>query len=294
MKKANFTRESRLWTLIALCFCLSMTFANQTSAQCALACNGHTQVSLDENCEAEITPAMIINADTTICPNGSFEVIVSYHGRPIATSPIVTCEFKNHTLTVMVRDIISGNSCWGEIYVEDKLAPEIECVADTIFCYEAIKYPGPYVTDNCTRAALVSNVALPSVPAAMDDVFGIGNWDQYTYADPFIDIFNCKHDVIYVDGFFLNGPALRTLFNTYRVEIEAWVSNGGRLYINGGIIGGTLDLGFGGVGIGSFAPSFNAIVTDPTHAVFNGPYCPSGSNLQGLPFFISTCRSRLQ
>lgn len=297
MRKTNFTHEwkyqiSRKLRLVSLSIIFIAATLGNVNAQCALACNGYTQVSLDQNCEAEITPAMILNADTTICPRGIFEVTVSYHGHVIPTSPVVTCDYLNMSLTVMVRDMVSGNSCWGEIFVEDKLAPRIECGSDTLFCYQMPKYTGPKITDNCTKAAIVrESVGYPWGSSAyvesMNEVFGLGNWDDFIYSSTDgNELFSCKYDVIWMDGGADDGPDMRDFLNVYRSQLEDWVNEGGRLFINAAPysnLGLTIDFGFG-VTLRESSNSNNGIIQDDSHEIFAGPYCPVVATYSGNDF----------
>jgi len=75
MSKLKFTSIFRMCSYLGALFVFSM-FSIQAKAQCSLACNGTTQVSLDINCEAEITPQMILNDAMTSCPTGSFYVVI--------------------------------------------------------------------------------------------------------------------------------------------------------------------------------------------------------------------------
>ncbi|MEM1323402.1 MAG: HYR domain-containing protein [Bacteroidota bacterium] len=97
----------------------------------SLACNDLVNVSLDVDCQAEITADLILEGNDYGCYD-DFVITVSDANGPIPGSPIVTTDHIGQTLTVTVLDTISGNSCWGLILVEDKLSPEIECPADTI------------------------------------------------------------------------------------------------------------------------------------------------------------------
>ncbi|MDX1685872.1 MAG: hypothetical protein R3275_11595, partial [Saprospiraceae bacterium] len=279
MRKTNFTHDRKNvfsnWSSLVLISIITLFGLQEVQAQCALACNGNTQVSLDENCEAEITPAMILNADTTICPRGVFEVTVSYHGVPIPTSPVVTCDYKDLTLQVMVRDTNSGNTCWGNIFIEDKLPPRIECGMDTIYCYQMPKYTGPHITDNCRKAALITEIDLTSANDAMNEAFGEGNWDslQYSTLSP-EDLLTCKYDVIYLDGWGPNSTSLSNFLASHRSKLEAWVDQGGSLLINSELTGTGTSIGFGGVSIVPGPLSDTAFVNDPDHPIFNGPFCP--------------------
>ncbi len=154
MKKTNFTIHesftSRLTTLLVLLF-ISFTGIN-LNAQCSLACNGTTNVSLDNNCEAVITPEMILNDNATTCPGGAFSVIImeEVDGVPIPTSPMVTNYYVGQTLYVKIQDDVSLNSCWGEIVIEDKIAPTVTCpvIAGPVFCQDTESLTA-VATDNC-------------------------------------------------------------------------------------------------------------------------------------------------
>ena len=123
---------------------------NDLSAQCSLACNSYMQVSLDGNCEALITPTMMLNDDETSCPGGVFYVeVLDADGELLPTSPMVTGDYIGQTLTVGVYDENSTNNCWGEIFIEDKMAPVISCQSITMACSDLSVYPGPTVVENC-------------------------------------------------------------------------------------------------------------------------------------------------
>lgn len=91
----------------------------------ALACNNQVNVSLDTDCSAVITPDMILEGT----PNCMFmfEVVISDENGVIPTSPMVTSDYVGQILTAEINDLVGGNSCWGTINVEYKLAPELTC-----------------------------------------------------------------------------------------------------------------------------------------------------------------------
>lgn len=63
----------------------------------------------------------------------------------------------------MVLDTVSGNSCWGELLVEDK-PPSMTCTDVTVTCFDATDPAStgmPVIEDNCTVAPLVSYVDNP-------------------------------------------------------------------------------------------------------------------------------------
>lgn len=147
---------------------------------CALSCDG-AQISLNENCMAEVTYPDI--ADTSQCLNGNFSVhVLTLAGDTIPTSPFVTEAEIGMTLIASVFDSISGNSCWSYITVEDKLPPQIACncppgVPDTLLPPECFVncidldldlFPGPIVTDNCSNTGEIDVVYTQTVETICD------------------------------------------------------------------------------------------------------------------------------
>ncbi len=93
-----------------------------------LVCNDLVNISLDENCEAVITADMILEGD--INEDNAYEVILSDEaGNTIGNT--ITGAYIGQTLMVTVACIEDGNTCWGNILVEDKLSPEITCPDST-------------------------------------------------------------------------------------------------------------------------------------------------------------------
>ena len=170
-KNNNFRSLSQSLLTVAL---LTVALFPRAQAQtCVLACSD-AQISLDENCEAIVTVAML--ADTAQCPAGSFVVhVLTAGGDTIDTSPMVTDDEIGVDLVAHVVDVNSGQSCWANITVEDKLPPQIECdcppvddPADAapecvVNCLEAVGDTDPIVTENCSdwELFLISEVIEP-------------------------------------------------------------------------------------------------------------------------------------
>ena len=162
MKKASCTLFSNMWVLM-LTGALTLFLNQQASAQCSLVCNDFIQVSLDEDCYVEILPDMVLEGGNN-CPNGNLVVEMKVNG---AWIPAVASNSNiNQTVQVRVRDLNSGNSCWGYMHVEDKLPPIIECTDFTIPCAEdnfdpaylyntlGINEAYPFAEDNCSTPTL--------------------------------------------------------------------------------------------------------------------------------------------
>ncbi|MBK9107386.1 MAG: DUF3494 domain-containing protein [Saprospiraceae bacterium] len=87
-------------------------------------------ISLNEDCNAEITPEMLLSGDFN-CYD-LFEVTLSHYGHPVPNP--VTQDWIGKTILASVTDPTTGNSCWSSLVIEDKLAPVIVCRADTVDC----------------------------------------------------------------------------------------------------------------------------------------------------------------
>lgn len=155
MKKTIFklTESLRKNAVLCLLFGVLTICSQHAYAQCSLACNGSTQVSLNSLCNSEVTYDMVLNGAMTSCPDGEFKVIITdIAGNVIPTSPYVTDAQIGKTLMVAVRDtsVSNGNECWGNLIVEDKIAPTITCVQDTsVKCYQ-VESIRPTAFDNCS------------------------------------------------------------------------------------------------------------------------------------------------
>ncbi len=156
-KVLKFKTLHVVFLLAGMCF-----FTLKLTAQpyCTMACHNLVNVSLPNTCEGEITYAMILtspNNPATCSPNGpqAFEVtVMNLSGAPIPTSPVVTAAYLGQTLSVKVKHLATGNQCWGNIYVQDKLPPQLTCPPDvTVACTAATDTSAtgvPIVTDCST------------------------------------------------------------------------------------------------------------------------------------------------
>ena len=151
----SFEKLARLFFVV---FALVVCQANTGIAQCALSCNGSTQVSLSSDCDAVITPNMILSDNGAACPSPYLRVeVVDASGNIIPGVDVVTTVYMGQTLTASVIDndpasgAGSGNSCWGLIIIEDKFGPSIMggCENMVMECADLAAFPGPIFTDNC-------------------------------------------------------------------------------------------------------------------------------------------------
>lgn len=132
-----------------LVFFFSLSF---TQAQCPLVCND-IQASLDNSCEIEITWDMLLEGTIpTSCEDDLLVEIFDPSGAILSSSPIITGDYINETLTGRVTYVPTGSFCEGEILVEDKLAPELTCADTLISCFHETNPATtgfPIIDDNC-------------------------------------------------------------------------------------------------------------------------------------------------
>ncbi|MDX1683638.1 MAG: T9SS type A sorting domain-containing protein [Saprospiraceae bacterium] len=113
----------------------------------AIACNRHTNISLDSECSLDIPASMVMEGEDWGCDVFYEVMITDHHGRPIPMP--IPGHYKGETLSVKVIDAVFGNSCWGTVLIEDKYAPTIICENDTIYCNAIDSLPDPVFFDNC-------------------------------------------------------------------------------------------------------------------------------------------------
>jgi Secretion system C-terminal sorting domain/Dockerin type I domain len=139
---------------------LLICFAHTVSSQVQIPCGGSVQVSLDGDCSAVITPDMIIQGNlANFAPPYTVRVSGIVPTVPYS-DPIVT-SIGNYTVSVTNSQ---GNSCWGYMKVEDKLAPQVNCACpvgnidpdcmfkctdEASFIAGTLSYPRPDVEENC-------------------------------------------------------------------------------------------------------------------------------------------------
>ena len=114
-----------------------LNFDRPTSARplagSGIACNSHIYVSLSDDCNAGLTPDMILEgvADVDLT-----KFMVNILDGPNAGKDTVTLADLNNRIRVEVIDtsITPNNKCWGYVTVEDKIAPILTCVDTTVLC----------------------------------------------------------------------------------------------------------------------------------------------------------------
>ncbi len=91
----------------------------------SMACNNLVQISLDDNCEGFLYADQILEGDSYSCFTDYTIHITDANGQDLGNH--VSADQAGQTLAVTIESP-GGNSCWGEVVVEDKYGPELECV----------------------------------------------------------------------------------------------------------------------------------------------------------------------
>ena len=138
----------------------------------ALACNHELNVSLGDGCKSVLEPEDILTSEIT--GNVAYQLILTdTYGNTIQGNQI-SDEHLWTTITAKVMNPCSGNSCWANINVEDKLAPRIQCDDIEVPCHLVHNYV-PLVTDNCStaefRLTFESTTPLPCGSPYIQQVF---------------------------------------------------------------------------------------------------------------------------
>ncbi len=166
----SFTQK--FWSVVL--FLGTLFMSQMVSAQCQLNCIQNLQISLNENCTALVTPNDILKSPGD-CPGAKYVEILDKNNKVIPTNPTVTGDYIGQTLKVRVIHPSSGNICWGNILIEDKLAPVFSnCKDYTLPCAMPIDLilanTAPTVSDNCggyvkvTRAYTKVDLGCTSLP----------------------------------------------------------------------------------------------------------------------------------
>lgn len=136
-----------------------LDFPNPTTT---LSCNDQVQASLDANGQAVIGADMILEGGPYSCYDNYVVIIYDINMNPLGNT--LTCADIGTTFTVKVTDPVTGNSCWGQIIVEDKLPPILECSDRNIHCSAKVNaVPPPPAFDNCDTSPGLSMAGLTLV-----------------------------------------------------------------------------------------------------------------------------------
>lgn len=119
----------------------------------ALACNDLVQVALDDDCNTVVTPDMMLEGNQYGCFDNFKVQITALNGINLGNT--VSAAQMGQTLKVQVISS-TGNSCWGEIAVQDKLPPALLCEDLYVTCTTDLK-PGSDISPRVPVVAPIAN-----------------------------------------------------------------------------------------------------------------------------------------
>lgn len=130
------TPTSSLWKAFAAIaptlFALGLLLPCAAIAQCPLTCHSQTNLSLGGDGTALFTPSNGLANVVPACLPEYSVMLTDVHGQPVANP--ITCEQLGLNLTFKITHDPTGNHCWGNVLIEDKLPPVLTCTGDTIVC----------------------------------------------------------------------------------------------------------------------------------------------------------------
>lgn len=123
-------------------------------SDCDFSCISQINVSLDDNCMAEITPGMVLaNGNIAL----DYDIILQAPDGSTLPSNNVDISYLDQNLTYELVSTDCDNACWGKVLVEYKFLPIIDCPNDlTITCtaLETIPLPNYQGGGNCVESSL--------------------------------------------------------------------------------------------------------------------------------------------
>ncbi|MBN8681232.1 MAG: hypothetical protein J0L99_01200, partial [Chitinophagales bacterium] len=126
---------------------------NVVATPSALSCNDFVNISLDVDCVTEITPDMILEGTYGCFDDYIVELdkTAPFGNGPWVPAVVGTADL-GKTYQARVTHLVSGNKCWGEVKIEDKLAPVLSCQNVDLFC-PITTYTPAYITNTLGIAA---------------------------------------------------------------------------------------------------------------------------------------------
>ncbi len=118
----------------------------------ALFCKGDQNISLNQDCQGSITPAMLIQDPA--CDLSTYSITLFDENGVELINNVIPGELLGTTVTARATYECFANSCEVDLFVEDKMPPVFDCTDMTVSCGEAIVFTIPEITDNCDNASV--------------------------------------------------------------------------------------------------------------------------------------------
>ncbi|MBP9198093.1 MAG: proprotein convertase P-domain-containing protein, partial [Saprospiraceae bacterium] len=152
----------------------------------ALACNDLVQVSLDDNCEVIVTADMLLEGDEYGCYDNYLVQIIGNNGVNLKNK-VTRANIGQKLKTQVIGP--NGNSCWGEILVQDKFGPDLVCGNVYATCSTDLR-PGSYLPAKFPVSAVINDgeisAGAPGIytfPITVNNVAGAVISDLNVYLD---------------------------------------------------------------------------------------------------------------
>ncbi|HRX29934.1 MAG TPA: HYR domain-containing protein, partial [Saprospiraceae bacterium] len=139
----------------------------------AMGCNDLINIVLDEDCTAVVLPDELLEGGPYPCYDSFSVHIEDLQGNDIGNT--VDGSHVGQTLTATVKGP-NGNSCWSKIFVEDKLAPNLECNTVYTSCSGDLSPGSPLGTMLAFPANILAGTIENNFPNSHEyyiDVFGL-------------------------------------------------------------------------------------------------------------------------
>lgn len=177
--------------------CFNVTVNGFPNPTPFLACTDLAFVTLDDDCQLCIGAAAILEAGPYTCYDNylvQLDKIPPYGNGPW-TSPCVGAADIGKTYQVRITDPISGNRCWGNVKIEDKTPPVLECRNITLQCIDDPNVnpePAPAITglQKVGYTGLQDSIGEPSAPTP--DILEYSMDYGYLPADAVVVDLNCR------------------------------------------------------------------------------------------------------
>ena len=139
----------------------------------SITCNDNVNVSLDDECFARVTADDILEGGPYLCYDNYVVEIYNGVGQPMGDTLDASDVGNIYTVEVTGPN---GNSCWGQLTVEDKGKPVFDCFPVYTTCSDDLE-PGSLLPNKITYAADIKNPAIDDVNPSSNqyfiDVFGL-------------------------------------------------------------------------------------------------------------------------
>ncbi len=152
------------------------------SSNVTLACNDHLNITVSESCDINVSADVFLEGEQYAEGRYSIEIttadgtVVDFEELTASTDDDVH-NFLGQDLIFTVTEACSDNSCWGNVTLEDKSIPTLDCQDVTVLCTELDNLDPGAMIKGWDRA-LAEGVAIPAgsnvnIPLVLDEVAGV-------------------------------------------------------------------------------------------------------------------------